>query len=73
VTQVTRPDCLAYSAPPPRFPRLLSSRSEWVATAKTEQESDMKTYFDDIATALVLFTYCVAVVSAAVAFFAGAM
>jgi hypothetical protein len=33
----------------------------------------MKTYFDDIATALVLFTYCIAVVSAAVSFFAGAM
>jgi hypothetical protein len=39
----------------------------------TEEEYDMKSYIDDIATAIVVLTYGIAVVSAAVAVFAGAI
>jgi hypothetical protein len=40
---------------------------------ESNKEPDMKTYFDDIATAIVVLTYGVAAVSAVFAVFAGSI
>ncbi len=73
MTEVTASPRLSYWARRVEFSRLLTSRSEWFATAANNQEPAMNTYFDDIATAMVVITYGIATLSAVVAAFGGAI
>ena len=72
MTNVTPLPRLAHSAPEPFFPRLAPGLKRMVRDSRNSpKDPAMKTFYDDVATALVTVTYAVATVSMFVVVLAG--